>query len=54
MSRFLSQMAIWMAHPVRRSALRLLVLALALLAGWLMPHHVALADAYLIPGGSGV
>lgn len=42
------------ADPRRRMMLRALLLILALVGGWLLPHHNALAaEIYLIPGGQG-
>ena len=54
LKQWLAQMALWASDPRRRTVLRVLVLILALLAGWLMPHHYALAEGGLIEGGHSV
>ncbi len=43
-----------LADPRRRAFLRVVVIALALLASWLIPQHYAWAEGILIPGGQGV
>ncbi len=53
MSRHLIRLAFYFSHPSRRMVLRLVLLALALLAGWLFPHHVAFAEDHLLPAGHG-
>ena len=53
LKQWLARMALWASDPRRRMVLRALVLALALLAGWLVPQHYALAEGGLIGGGHG-
>ncbi len=54
LKRWMTQMMVALADPRRRALLRVVVLALALLASWLLPQHRALAvEGYLIPGGQG-
>jgi len=54
LKRLVAQTAGFLADPRRRMMLRALLLILALVGGWLVPHHSALAaEAYLIPGGQG-
>ncbi len=53
LKRWMAQTMVALSDPRRRALLRVLVLALALLAGWLLPQHHVLAEGYLIPGGQG-
>ena len=53
LKRWMISVTTVLSDPRRRALLRAVLLALALLSGWLLPHHYALADGYLIPGGHG-
>ncbi len=53
LSNLVNQTMVVLADPRRRAVLRVVLIALALLASWFFPHHHALAEGILIPGGQG-
>ena len=54
MKALMTQTMVALADPRKRSLLRVLFIALALLAGWFIPQHYAFAEGVLIHGGPGV
>ena len=54
LNNLLNRVMMMLADPRGRMVLRVALIALALLASWLIPQHYAWAEGVLIPGGQGV